>query len=147
LQVIIPVLLVFLLSIGGATSVISADCCGNGICEWFSNESENCGNCPADCAKDLDGDGYLKLDWNFCPPPLGTDYNDNNKGVNPIVAENCSDDVDNNQNGQTNEGCVCKKNDLPVPLEPREVPISSTANAILIILLLIVGVTRIRSGK
>nr|WP_128796777.1 MopE-related protein [Corallococcus coralloides] len=62
---------------------------------------------------DVDGDGYGNpvLPWTGCSRPSGyvsnaSDCDDSNASINPGHAEIC-DGVDNNCNGQTNEGGVC----------------------------------------
>ncbi len=56
------------------------------------------------CMQDADDDGYGDDD-----PPAGvtpgTDCNDDDKDVNPGMSEICGDFVDNNCNGQVDEGC------------------------------------------
>ena len=51
---------------------------------------------------DNDGDGYAQ----------DVDCNDNNPAINPGAAEVCGDGIDNNCNGETDEGCTtCTDND------------------------------------
>jgi Putative metal-binding motif len=51
---------------------------------------------------DADGDGWVAAE-NECVP--GGDCDDNNAAVNPGAEEICSDEIDNNCDGQESEGC------------------------------------------
>ncbi|MFZ5364949.1 MAG: putative metal-binding motif-containing protein [Patescibacteria group bacterium] len=68
--------------------------CGNGSCE----SGESCPTCPQDCCTtppiDADGDGYS--------PPA--DCNDYHFFIHPYANEVC-DTIDNDCDGQTDEGC------------------------------------------
>ena len=94
----------------GATEI-----CGNGI-------DDNCdGQIDEGCTaytfyKDADGDTYgdpASSVTNYTGiAPAGyvtnkTDCNDNNKNVNPAAVEICGNGIDDNCNGQIDEGCSC----------------------------------------
>lgn len=51
---------------------------------------------------DADNDGYVAAE-NHCVP--GDDCNDGDASIHPGAEEVCGDNIDNNCNGQTNEGC------------------------------------------
>ena len=65
---------------------------------------------------DLDGDGYTNgtavvcygatLPAGYKMTSLGTDCNDNNAAIRPGVAEICGNGIDDNCNGQIDEGCA-----------------------------------------
>jgi len=57
-----------------------------------------------DIVPDADGDGYTKV--NQCGNGNQDDCNDLNAAVNPGVAEICSNNIDDNCNGQIDEGCI-----------------------------------------
>ena len=71
----------------------------------------------ADLWRDADGDGYGNPNekWEICgdPGPSGwtnnnLDCNDGNANINPSATEICGNGIDDNCNGQTDEGCsVC----------------------------------------
>jgi hypothetical protein len=58
-------------------------------------EDSDCGLDAACLPTDADGDGY----------DSNADCNDARSDVNPNMPESCSDDIDNNCDGATNEGC------------------------------------------
>lgn len=69
--------------------------CANGVnddCDWRTDEQI--------CCVDADGDGYGA--GRVC---LGDDCNDANPAINPGAPEVCGNAVDENCNGQINEGC------------------------------------------
>ncbi len=68
-----------------------------GKAEACNNVDDNC-NGLVDEGFDKDGDGYTTCNG---------DCNDNNAAVSPGAQEVCGDGVDNNCNGQQNEGCAC----------------------------------------
>lgn len=68
-----------------------------GKVEVCNNIDDNC-NGLVDEGFDKDGDGYTTCNG---------DCNDNNAAVSPGAQEVCGDGVDNNCNGQQNEGCAC----------------------------------------
>ena len=57
-------------------------------------------DCPPACT-DADGDTYA-VEGGECGP---VDCDDANPGINPGTAEVCEDGIDNNCNGETDEGC------------------------------------------
>lgn len=66
----------------------------------ISKQTVNIGTFPF--CLDNDGDGYTQ----------DVDCNDNNPAINPAAEEICGDGIDNNCNGQTDEGCItCTDND------------------------------------
>jgi streptogramin lyase len=87
--------------------------CDDGICD--ARESDYCSAQPEYpdeelCAAqvqctDNDSDGYGTGDTSKCSHPE-EDCNDNNAAVNPAAIEVC-DGIDNNCNGQTDEGGIC----------------------------------------
>jgi Putative metal-binding motif/Thrombospondin type 3 repeat len=97
----------------GATEI-----CGNGI-------DDDCTGGDTPCSgtwyRDADGDGYGNpaVSTTSVSPPAGyvsdhTDCNDNRSDVHPGLAEVCGDGVDNNCNGQVDEGCA---NSSPPPTD------------------------------
>lgn len=57
---------------------------------------------PQTC-KDSDGDGFsVGLG---CDANLTQDCNDTNPGISPLATESCDDNIDNNCDGEVNEGC------------------------------------------
>ena len=65
------------------------------------------------CA-DNDRDGYqdARCNANAASTPRGGDCDDSSNLVSPARAENCADQIDNNCNGQVNEGCAAACVDL-----------------------------------
>ncbi len=57
-----------------------------------------------DIVPDADDDGYTKV--NPCGFGSQNDCDDNNANINPGVKEICSNGIDDNCNGQTDEGCL-----------------------------------------
>jgi uncharacterized protein (TIGR02145 family) len=57
-----------------------------------------------DIIPDADGDGYTKV--NPCGNGMQNDCNDNNAAINPGVVEKCDNNIDDNCNGQIDEGCI-----------------------------------------
>ena len=90
--------------------------CGDGI-------DNNCDGIKANVYyQDSDGDGFGNNDLSIddqCSAPTGyvgnhTDCNDNEFLVNPGVEETCDDLIDNNCNGETDEGCSqCESSGSP----------------------------------
>ncbi|MCX6814395.1 MAG: MopE-related protein [Candidatus Aenigmarchaeota archaeon] len=77
------------------------DICGNGLDDNCNGEiDENCASCT-----DRDGDGYGDPASNQCTYS-GQDCDDSNPNVNPGSPEVC-DGMDNNCNGQIDEGLSC----------------------------------------
>jgi len=67
-------------------------------CDGIDNNCD--GQVDEGCCIDLDGDGY-----GVGPGCLGRDCNDDNPEINPGVDEVCGDNIDNDCDGQTDEGC------------------------------------------
>jgi hypothetical protein len=93
----------------GATEI-----CGDGI-------DNNCdGQIDEGCNtyyRDADGDSYgnINITQLATTPPAGyvsdsTDCNDNNVAIHPGATEICGDGIDNNCDGQIDEGCASKAN-------------------------------------
>jgi hypothetical protein len=59
---------------------------------------------PDDVVIDADGDGYA--DANNCTLLNGLDCDDNNPAINPGAVEICGDGIDNNCDGNIDEGCT-----------------------------------------
>lgn len=102
--------------------------CTPEVCDGVDNDcdgsidEEGC-EAPQDCEKslyhlDLDGDGYggsLK-DLMACEAPNGyvsdgSDCDDHNYTIHPGATEICDDGIDNNCDGQMNEGCIVPPED------------------------------------
>lgn len=83
------------------------EACGDGL-------DNNCDGIKANVYyQDFDGDNFGNNDVsidNLCSEPVGyvgdnTDCNDNDASINPGAPEICDDQIDNNCNGSTDEGC------------------------------------------
>jgi len=81
----------------------ATELCDDGLdnnCDGQENEG-----CEGVC--DTDGDGYLDQNNFFCGIFGSTDdCDDNNMDVNPAATEICGDGVDNNCDGNVDEGCL-----------------------------------------
>jgi len=77
---------------GPAECLTDADCAAGELCVD--------GLCTAACDRDADGDGYMAIDCG------GDDCDDQDASVNPGAAEICGDLLDNNCDGQVDEGCA-----------------------------------------
>jgi uncharacterized protein YcfJ len=102
----------------------STDCNDNNNAV-YPNSTEVCNTIDDDCDSaidegllstfylDQDNDGYgnLAMSVQGCSAPVGyvsnsIDCNDNNNTVNPLATESCSNSVDDDCDGQINEGCT-----------------------------------------
>jgi len=91
---------------------------------------------PQTWYRDLDGDGYGNLANSLaaCTQPVGyvvgsADCNDASASVNPGVLESCTTAVDDNCNGQVNEGCCTGAPAVPTAISgPNGVCRNSTGN-------------------
>ncbi|HKZ45808.1 MAG TPA: DUF6531 domain-containing protein, partial [Thermodesulfobacteriota bacterium] len=72
------------------------------ICLAFVTTDTYEWQCPDQCV-DNDGDGYKAYNSQNCTQ--GNDCNDNDYNINPGKSEICGDGIDNNCNGQVDEGC------------------------------------------
>ena len=85
--------------------------CNNGIddnCNSLTDCSDSAcsGNPSCTACTDNDADGYGIAGQNSaCTFPNQNDCNDNNSSINPGATEVCSDNVDNDCDGQIDEGC------------------------------------------
>ncbi|MFH2020723.1 MAG: putative metal-binding motif-containing protein, partial [archaeon] len=70
---------------------------------WFGQTCQWNVNVTYDC-KDLDQDGYNGYDELYCP--TGEDCNDNNSNVHPGADDSVCNGIDNNCNGQIDEGYI-----------------------------------------
>jgi len=92
-----------------------------GAPEFCNNRDNNCdgvidgpnplGTILVYADRDLDGFGDPALPMYVCFPgpdtsPDGTDCDDANQNVNPAMPEICADGIDNNCDGQVDEGCI-----------------------------------------
>jgi cysteine-rich repeat protein len=85
----------------GSIYLGSTEICGNGI-------DEDCNGADLDCATnciDIDGDGYGIEGLEDCIYPQ-LDCNDNERTANPGETEVCSNNIDENCNGLTDEFCT-----------------------------------------
>jgi len=86
--------------LSGDTSVSGVDSVGAGTdVSSGADANTSTDNGPKPCV-DKDKDGYCDAS------PQPGDCNDDDPNVNPGMAEKCGDNVDNNCNGQIDEGCA-----------------------------------------
>ncbi|HIG98936.1 TPA: hypothetical protein HA231_05975 [Candidatus Woesearchaeota archaeon] len=71
------------------------------VCDDKDNDCDGATDEGGVCCKDNDGDGYGSPGSPSCPGGGSTDCNDNDAGINPGKAENCSDGKDNDCDEKT----------------------------------------------
>ncbi len=89
---------------GSCVGVSGTACLGPENCENGVDDDQDGYTDTADCdcppTKDLDGDGQVAIRCG------GTDCNDGNAAVKSGATELCNNAIDDNCNGQVNEGCI-----------------------------------------
>ena len=86
-----------------AIVAVAFSACGGCNDDTTQNNAQNANNDPIACA-DLDEDGFDAGD--DCEENAVLDCNDSDASANPDAEEACGDGVDNDCDGQTDEGCI-----------------------------------------